>query len=103
MTVAPAEVRISQSTAARARDRFGRAEPADVDLSLHEIEQDEATRAPANLRKQRREARARRVRAQRRFARMAARQLIAARLSTPAPSRGAVRRAERLHREQVAA
>lgn len=104
MTAPRAELRISQSTAARALDRFERAEPADVDLSLQEIEQDEATRVPANLRKQRRMARARRVRAQRRFQRMTARQVVAARLDTPAPSRGAVRRAERLAREtQVAA
>lgn len=94
-----ADRHISQSTAARARDRFERAEPADVDLTLQEIEQDEASRAPANLRKQRRMARARRVRAQRRFNRMTSRQLIAARLSTPAPSRGAVRLAARLQRE----
>lgn len=103
MTAPKGELRISQSTARRALDRFERGEEADADLSLQEIEQDEATRAPASLRKQRRMARARRVRAQRRFNRMTARQAVAARLATPAPSRGAVRRAERLQREQVAA
>jgi hypothetical protein len=75
---------------------MGRIEPADADLTLAEIEQDEATRQPANLRKQRRLARARRVRAQRRFNRQNARALIALRLATPAPSRRALRAADRL-------
>jgi hypothetical protein len=96
------EVRISQSTARRALLRFEQAHEADADLSLEQIEQDEATRAPANARKQRRLTRARRVRAQRRFNRTVARQLIKAHATTAAPSRGAARLAARLLAEYAA-
>lgn len=96
-----ADLRVLQATAYLAAERMGRAEVDDEGLTLHDIEQDEATRRPMEARRQRRLAIARRVRNQRRFNRMVARQQVALRLATPAPSRGAVRLFERLQREAL--
>ena len=81
------KMHVSQAAGRRAAARVDRKDKADEGLTVDEIQQDEVTRQPLNLRARKRAAYRDKVRAATRLVKHRRRVQIAVRLSTPAPSR----------------